>query len=250
MPLVEELPATARVVAVILAAGAGERIGAEEAKAFLDLGGRSILVVATSSAEAASSVDALVVTAPAGLEDRAREELEAVSKPARVVTGGATRQASVATALRVVPGSCEVVLCHDAARPLASPQLFDAVVRALLGGEVADGAIPVVPVADTMKRVRDGEILTTEERGELRAAQTPQAFRAPVLRSALRRALDEDRAFTDDAAAVEWTGGRILAVSGEERNFKITTAEDLERARIELATRRDAARQTSGARDG
>jgi 2-C-methyl-D-erythritol 4-phosphate cytidylyltransferase/2-C-methyl-D-erythritol 2,4-cyclodiphosphate synthase len=144
-----------------------------------------------------------------------------------VVTGGASRHASVRAALAVVPAGTDLVVVHDAARPFATPALFAAVIGAI--GE-AEGAVPVVPLADTVKRVRDGWVVSTEVREELAATQTPQAFRADALREAHDRAHAEGREFTDDAAAVEWAGFRVRVVEGEAGNFKITTEADLERA--------------------
>jgi 2-C-methyl-D-erythritol 4-phosphate cytidylyltransferase/2-C-methyl-D-erythritol 2,4-cyclodiphosphate synthase len=145
-----------------------------------------------------------------------------------VVGGGETRQESVRLALRAVAEDVKVVACHDAARPFASPALFGAVIEAV--GDGAAGAVPVVAVADTIKRARDGWVVGTEVREELAAAQTPQAFATPVLREAHERAAAQGVAFTDDAALVEWAGGRVRTVPGEPANIKVTTPEDLARA--------------------
>lgn len=215
-------------LAIVLAAGSGERLGSPVPKAFLGLGGRPMLVRAVSAALACPAVDAVVVAAPPGSEDLAHAALEPLGTHA-VVTGGATRQASVRSALATVPEGVSVVVCHDAARPLATPALFSAVIAAL-HAEGVDGAVPVVPVADTIKRVRDGEVVGTEARDELVLAQTPQAFRLAALRDAHARAEASSVTFTDDAAALEWAGYRVVAVEGDPSNFKITTAEDLRRA--------------------
>lgn len=217
-------------VAIVLAAGGGERLGSSVAKAFVGLGGRPILARAVAAALGSPAVDAVVVAAPAGSEDLAHAVLEPFGTHA-VVTGGPTRQASVRAALEVIPATARVVLCHDAARPLATSRLFSAVVEAL-DGSSADGAVPVVPVADTVKRVRHGAVIGTEPREELALAQTPQAFRAEALREAHARAAAAGRDFTDDAATLEWAGYRVVAVDGELSNFKITTAEDLARAEL------------------
>jgi len=120
-------------------------------------------------------------------------------------------------------------VCHDAARPFASPALYSAVVSALAS---ADGAVPVLAVADTVKRVRGGIVDATEPRDGLALAQTPQAFDAAALRDAHDRAEREGVEVTDDAAALEWAGYRVSAVPGEVRNFKVTTPEDLARAEL------------------
>jgi 2-C-methyl-D-erythritol 4-phosphate cytidylyltransferase len=116
-----------------------------------------------------------------------------------------------------------VIVVHDAARPLASPALFSAVVAALADADV-DAAVPGIAVTDTVKRVRDGRVTSTLDRNELVAVQTPQAFRAAVLRRAHAALVDA----TDDAALVEAVGGRVVVVPGEASNVKVTTAADLE----------------------
>lgn len=213
-------------IAVVLAAGSGNRLGLPTPKAFVTVGGRSILAMAAHAAAACPDIAGLVVTVPGGWEDRARAELPG-SMPCEVVVGGASRHQSVGLALGAVPPDVAAVLCHDAARCLASPELFSSVLAAL---EEADGAVPVVPVPDTVKRLRDGLVVGTEPRSELGLAQTPQAFRASALRDAHRRAAPEGLEFTDDAAALEWAGYTVRAVPGEPQNFKITTREDLARA--------------------
>ena len=119
------------------------------------------------------------------------------------------------------------MICHDAARALATPQLFSTVLGSLEGW---DGVVPVVPVPDTVKRVRDGAVVATERREDLALAQTPQAFSARALRDAHARAAEAGLEFTDDAAALEWAGYRVRTTPGEPHNFKITTVEDLARA--------------------
>jgi 2-C-methyl-D-erythritol 4-phosphate cytidylyltransferase len=215
-------------VAVILAAGSGERLGVGMPKGFVEVGGRSILSVATEAAAACEDVDALVVTVPSGWEDRARPELPAAT-PATVVAGGRSRHESVRLALAAVPPGTETVLVHDSARCLATPQLFGRVLAAVQE-RGADGVVPVVSVPDTVKRVRDGRVVATEPRDELALAQTPQGFRLYALQEAHRRAEMQGLEFTDDAAVLEWAGYAVLAVPGEPENFKITTPEDLARA--------------------
>jgi 2-C-methyl-D-erythritol 4-phosphate cytidylyltransferase/2-C-methyl-D-erythritol 2,4-cyclodiphosphate synthase len=218
-------------VALVLAAGSGDRLGLRTPKAFVPLGGRPLLAHAVSAALAAEAIVSVVVAAPAGSEDLAHAIVEPLGAHA-VVTGGATRQASVRAALAAVPDDADSVVCHDAARALASPALFDAIVDALHGW---DGVVPVVPVADTVKRIRDGLVLGTEPRGELALAQTPQAFATSALRAAHVRAQERGDEVTDDAAALELAGFRVRAIVGEPGNFKITTAEDLGRAEALLA---------------
>ena len=162
------------VTAVILAAGSGRRLGADEPKAFLWIGGRPLVSLSAAAAAASPAIGSLVVAVPAGMEQRAKEVLAEVDLPVTVVMGGAFRHESVARALDAVPAGSPVVVCHDAARPFAPPDLFAAVVEAV--DEHVDAAIPVVPIADTVKRVLSGRIVGTEAREGLALAQTPQAF--------------------------------------------------------------------------
>ncbi len=229
---------TARAVAIVLAAGSGERLGAESPKALLPVGGTPILVHAVRAALASTSIGSVVVASPLGREDLAHAMIEPLGAHA-VVTGGATRGASVRAALAHVTDDVPVIVCHDAARPFASPALFDAVVRALDERAEVAGVVPVVRVADTVKRVHDGYVVRTEPREELALAQTPQAFRTTALREAHDRAATQGLDFSDDAALVEWAGHGIATVPGESSNFKITTAEDLARADALMGLRAD-----------
>lgn len=213
-------------VAIVLGAGSGERLGLETPKAFVPLGGRPILARAAAAAFLCPRIGFVVVTAPAGDEDLAHAMVEPLGAHA-VVSGGATRHASVRAALAAVPDGAEAVLCHDAARALATSDLFSAVLEALDGW---DGVVPVVPVPDTVKRVRGEVVVGTEPREDLALAQTPQAFTVSALRDAHARAAEGEVEFTDDAAALEWAGYRVRAIAGEPANFKITTTEDLARA--------------------
>ena len=210
--------------ALIAAAGSGERLGIDRPKAFAALGGRPLLAESLDRLDRCELVDAIVVAAPPGREEPSillAEEL-AASKVVACVTGGTTRTASVAAALFEVPLGALVVLVHDAARPL----LEDAVVERLLAplSEGFDGAVPVVPVADTLKRVQDRQIVETVDRAGVVAAQTPQAFLAPTLRRAFSGDLS---GVTDCASLVERAGGRVAVVDGDPRLVKVTTPEDL-----------------------
>jgi 2-C-methyl-D-erythritol 4-phosphate cytidylyltransferase len=207
--------------AIVVAAGGGTRFGA--AKQFVRLGGASVVDRAVGTAREAC--DGVVVVLPADARWKPPDGVHAT-------VGGATRSESVRAGLAVVPADADVVVVHDAARPLATRRLFDAVIAAVEGG--ADGAVPGVPVADTIKRVRDGRIEETVPRDGLFAAQTPQAFRAAALRAAHARGDTE----TDDAALIEADGGTVVLVEGERRNFKLTLVDDLELAQalIEGAT--------------
>ena len=212
------------VWAVLAAAGRGERLGSDRPKAFAKLSDRPLLAESLERLEASDWIDQIVIVAPPGWEEPAillAEEL-AASKVVACVTGGTTRTASVAAALFEVPIGALVVLVHDAARPL----LEDAVVERLLAplSEGFDGAVPALPVADTLKRVQDRRIVETVDRVGIVAAQTPQAFLAP----ALRRAFSGDLSgATDCASLVERSGGRVAVVDGDARLMKVTTPADL-----------------------
>ena len=220
-----------RAAAILLAAGAGKRIGATRPKAFLPIGERPMLSVAAAAAAASPRIGALVVAAPPGYEDEARSSVEGLSLPTTVLTGGRTRQASVRAALSALAPDADVVVVHDAARPFAPPDLFTEVIRAVEAG--ADGAISVVPITDTVKRLDGIRVVDTIDRTELANAQTPQAFRVVALRAAHERAVTEGEAVTDDAALLERTA-TVVAVVGDPMNFKITTLLDLARAEARM----------------
>ncbi|HZJ27219.1 MAG TPA: 2-C-methyl-D-erythritol 4-phosphate cytidylyltransferase [Acidimicrobiia bacterium] len=197
--------------AIVVAAGGGTRFGGR--KQFHELaGGR---VVDRSVAAARAAVEGTVVVLPSGYEWDG-------SPVDAAVGGGDTRAASVRAGLDAVPLSVDIIVVHDAARPLASAELFRSVIGAVASG--ADGAIPAVPLADTIKRVEGSRAVETLARDTLVAVQTPQAFRAEFLRRAHRCGGEA----TDDAAMVEADGGVVVVVPGEVSNRKITTPGDLE----------------------
>ena len=225
-----------RVWAVVAAAGDGRRLGQELPKAFVKLGGRPLVTHAIELFEGHSRVERMVVVVPEGWEEPTAllaDEL-AAGKVAAAVAGGATRAESVAAGLAEVPGSATAILVHDAARPFASEDLVDRVLDAL---DAADGAVPGIALADTVKRVGGGAVVETLDRGELRAVQTPQAFRAEALRRAYADAAGDIAAATDCAQLVERTGGRVVVVDGEPANAKITGPDDLARAETRIAGR-------------
>jgi 2-C-methyl-D-erythritol 4-phosphate cytidylyltransferase/2-C-methyl-D-erythritol 2,4-cyclodiphosphate synthase len=221
-------------VAIVLAAGAGVRMGAGHPKGFRRIGSRTIVETALTAALDAAAIDAAVVTVPESLEAEAQRLLGGAESgsPVTIVVGGETRQDSVRLALEAVDVSVETVAVHDAARCFASPALFDAVLTAVGADDVA-GAIPVVAISDTVKRTRDGVVVETLDREELFLAQTPQAFSTAVLRRVHERAESQGVTATDDAALLEWAGERVVVVRGEARNTKITTAADLAAAQRE-----------------
>lgn len=208
------------VAAVVVAGGQGRRFGGP--KQFAPLGEGS---VSAQSVRRARSVAATVVLVVPDGYDGTGEGAD------QVVRGGATRAASVRAGLAACP-EVDVVVVHDAARPLASPELFRAVVAAVEAG--ADGAVPGLAITDTVKRVaRDATSVTvtgTVARDDLMTVQTPQAFRRVVLARAHAGAADA----TDDAALVEAAGGRVVVVPGETGNVKITDPRDLALAAASL----------------
>ena len=211
------------VWAVLAAAGSGERLGADRPKAFAPLGGRPLLAESLERLDASSWVDSIVVVAPPGWEEPVillAEEL-GCGKVAAAVAGGATRAESVRLGIAEVGEDAAVVMVHDAARPLVA----DDVVEHLLGalGEGWDGAVPGLPIVDTVKRVEDGAVIETLSRASLVTVQTPQAFVAGVLRAAVAGGAEA----TDCASLVEAAGGRVTVVPGDPRLLKVTTPEDL-----------------------
>jgi 2-C-methyl-D-erythritol 4-phosphate cytidylyltransferase len=207
-------------VAVVPAAGSGERLAAGAPKAFVNLGGRPMLEHALEGLRNSGVVDSVVVAVPPKRTDQAKLVF---GGDAVIVAGGADRTESVRLALAAV-GDAEFVLVHDAARALTPPALIARVVEALRAGHPA--VIPALPVADTIKAVdSNGVVLGTPERSGLRAVQTPQGFQTDLLRRAYERV--SAGAFTDDASVVEITGTPVQVVAGDPLAFKITTPNDL-----------------------
>lgn len=227
------------VWSVVVAGGSGARFG--RPKQYEDIDGRRVLD--HSVAAAASVSDGVVVVVPAA-DVTAESTRSSALAPGphgtsvSVVAGGATRSESVRAGLAAVPSTATVVCVHDAARPFASEALFDRVVETVVRG--ADGAVPGLAVTDTIKVVDDDAVVVdTPARASLRAVQTPQAFRADVL----RRAHATGAEGTDDASLVEALGGRVVVVDGEPDNRKITHPDDLTWARERV-------RQAAGANGG
>jgi 2-C-methyl-D-erythritol 4-phosphate cytidylyltransferase len=216
------------VAVIVAAAGSGERLGVGMPKALVPLGGRPILAYSVLTAAACPRVALVMVAGPSDRVAETREAVEAVALevPVSVVAGGATRQESVRLALEAVPSDVAILVCHDAARPFASAALFGRVIDAVSGG--AEGVVPVLRPADTVKRLDGGVVAGTIPRDSIGLAQTPQAFAAASLRRAHARAEQEGVAATDDAMLLEELGIRVVAVPGERSNFKVTTPGDLE----------------------
>jgi len=209
------------VVAIVLAAGRGERMATSLPKALMPFDDATIVARAVERASAA--VPDVVVVAPPGWEDEVGRAVESFGVRA-IVPGGDTRQASVMAGLSAVADDAERIVCHDAARPLASSDLFRRTLGALDGW---DGVVPVLRVVDTVKRVQDGTIEGTEPRDGLALAQTPQAFRSAALLDAHERASADGFEGSDDALLLERAGYRVRAIEGEPMNLKITTPDDI-----------------------
>ena len=217
-------------VALIVAAGSGERLGAGRPKALVELAGRPLLQWSIDTLSQVDGIERIVVAMPPG-----------TPAPAGVsaVDGGAVRSDSVRRALlEAGEGKDGLVLVHDAARPLLSVELAEAVIAALAGDSNADAAIAAIPVTDTIKRV-DGAHAVSEtlERGGLWAVQTPQVFRRGALERALAVSEQELARASDDAWLVEQAGGRVIVVAGSDENLKVTTPLDLHVAELLLAER-------------
>jgi len=240
------MTAAGKATAVIAAAGSGERLGAGAPKALVEIAGRPILGWCLDAFADAHSVEAIVVAAPVAHED-AVEKLLPEGLAAEVVRGGPTRAESVQAAMAAVDG--DVVAIHDAARPLVTAGLIDELVEALAARPEAAGVIAATPLTDTVKRAMEprpadgppsggaAEVARTESRDHLWAAQTPQVFRADVLRAALAAGPDRIAAATDEATLVEEAGGTVLIHPSPAANLKVTTPHDLEVVGLLLAMR-------------
>ena len=213
------------VWAILVAAGRGERLGLDRPKAFAKLGEEPLLAEPLRRLEACPWVDGIVLVAPPGWEEPAIlvAEEEGCGKVHACVTGGETRSDSVRAGLAEVPDDALVVLVHDAARPLLSDAVVERVLAPLSEGW--DGAVPALPIGDTLKRAgADGGVQETVSRDGLWAVQTPQAFAA----DAFRRAQASGAEATDCAGIVEAAGGRVKIVEGDPRLLKVTSGADLE----------------------
>jgi 2-C-methyl-D-erythritol 4-phosphate cytidylyltransferase len=214
--------------AIIVAAGSGVRLGLGAPKAFVKIGGRTMLSYSLRAIAQVISIGEVVIAVPEGFESAARAEAAAagLAVPVKITPGGIERQDSVRIALELTSSESALVIVHDAARPLATPAIFEACIAAAAR---AGGAIAAIPVSDTLKRVVDSDsaIVATVARAGLWQAQTPQAFRREALVAAHRRAVSEGVVATDDADLVERTGVRVEVVEASTANLKITTPSDL-----------------------
>ena len=213
-------------VALLVAAGRGERLGTGGPKAFVMLGGRPMLQWSVDALSAVDEVERIVVALPPGVD----------APPGTIgVPGGAARSQSVRAALREA-GDAEVVLVHDAARPMVTPELIRDCLAAL-ATHGCDAAIAATPVTDTIKESRGEEVVRTLDRSCLWAVQTPQVFTRQALERALDCADEDLAAATDDASLVESGGGTVRLVRAPRENMKVTTPLDLRVAELLLAER-------------
>ena len=213
--------ATGQVAAIIPAAGSGNRLGSAKPKAFVELAGLSLL--ARSALTLSAIADVIIVAAPEDFVQAAARELENVDAQIHIVAGGENRQDSVAAALRVLPEDVQVVLVHDAARPLVPLGVVESVVNKVRDG--AKAVVPVLPLVDTIKRINpEDEVIETIDRSQLRRVQTPQGFSREVIEHAYS---DPTHVATDDAGLVESLGVAIATVPGSELSLKITNPDDV-----------------------
>lgn len=217
------------VVAVVPAAGAGTRLGGARPKQFLPLAGRPLLTRTLMVLETTPQIQAVVVVCPPGGDDETRRacvEPYGLAKVAAVVPGGAQRQDSVAAGVAAAAGlGAQWLVVHDAARPLAKPELF---ARVLQAAARTGAAIAAVPAADTIKRAGSDDLAeATLDRSKLWLVQTPQVFERSLLQRALAQAAQDGYYATDEAGLVERLGGKVKLVMGSRDNLKVTTPEDM-----------------------
>lgn len=216
-----------RVWAVIVAGGAGERAGKVGGKQLAHVAGRPV-VAWTLDAVDCSLVDGIVVVCPGA--DRARYrsvelDVGALTTPVLFADSGASRKESVGSGLAALPDSCEIVVVHDGARPLVTPEIIDSAVALLQAHDDAAGVVVGHPSVDSLKQVEHGRISSSVDRSVVWAVQTPQVFRLDPLRSA-HSVADSRATDTDDAALVERAGGSVLVLEGPRDNIKVTLPED------------------------
>lgn len=223
-----------RVAVVVPAGGVGLRMGGLR-KQYLELAGEPVLSRALKPFLESPDVRWIVVALPADDLADPPPFLAALGHRVQLVAGGAERTDSVRAALEAVPEEADVVLVHDAARPLVTADVIERTIAMARNGVAA---VPGLPVEDTIKQVdADGRVMATLERRSLRRVQTPQAFPRALLMEAHRRAHDEGLTATDDAALVERIGGTVVVVPGSPENIKLTSPRDLELAEAILRSR-------------
>lgn len=219
----------AKTAAVILAGGSGERFGRDGGKQLVEIAGKPMLTWAAEAFDAVGDIGLIVVVCP---KERMQEYLEQAIDPFPFVTpvalapAGSIRQESAFSGLEYVPEEFEFVVVHDGARPLVRPSTIEHTINTLKGNIDADGAVVAHPSIDTLKIVENGVIAGTPDRTVFWNAQTPQVFRAGMLRRAHASALSDGFVGTDDSSLIERMGGRVLVVEGKRDNIKLTVPED------------------------
>lgn len=212
--------------AVILAAGLGKRMQAGHNKQFIEICGQSVLTHTLTVFAQIPEIAKIVLVVRAGEEDTCRNMIPEIAENKTVLAiGGKERQDSVHNGIRAITWECEYILIHDGARPLVTEEVIR---RTLLAAQNSGAAICAVPVKDTIKQAdSDGNVLATIPRESLWAVQTPQVFRADLIRRAYENAYVHNHYGTDDASLVEYLGEKIKIVTGDYENIKITTPEDI-----------------------
>lgn len=213
--------------AVVVAAGRGVRMGAAVNKVLLPLCGEPVIRHAVRAFCEADEIDGVVVVASADETEQMRAALRGLEKVCAIVPGGSTRQESVKNGLDALPKEARIALVHDGARPLISREL---IARCIRQTEDCGSAVVCTPVTDTVKVEKDGCVVRTLDRSQLRAVQTPQCFFAGELKAAYEAAARDGVSVTDDASVMEHAGHSVHLLESSEVNFKLTTPEDLRRA--------------------
>lgn len=226
-----------KTAAIITAAGAGVRMGGDQAKQFMDLGGRPLLAVTVERFHLSPDIEGIILVVPPGKVESCREEIVkkyGFAKVERVVAGGERRQDSVRLGLEATEGQYPLILIHDGVRPLVPTDLISRIVKAT---NQHRAVIPALAARETIKEATQaGLVVKTHDRRTLWLVQTPQAFRYEDLLEAHRRAREECwEEITDDALLMERTGVPVNIIEGSEENIKITTPQDLELARFLMA---------------
>lgn len=220
-----------KAAVVILAGGSGDRFGREGGKQLVEIAGRPVLTWSAETFDAVGDVGLIVLVCP---EERHEEYLRRAIDPFPFVTpvivapAGPTRQESAFAGLEYVPESYDFVIMHDGARPLVTPELVEHTIAMVKGNFDCDGAVVAHPAIDTLKVVENGVIVGTPDRNVFWNAQTPQVFRAGILRRAHAAALSDGFVGTDDSSLIERLGGRVLVVEGPRDNMKLTVPEDFQ----------------------
>ncbi len=229
-----------RAVAIVCAGGSGERLGIAGGKQLALVAGRPVLAWTLEALDASEEVDHIVLVCPSDRVDEYRSaavDVLELSTPLTFAASGSSRQASVASGIAAAPAEAQIILVHDGARPLVTPEIVAATIAALDADAAAVGAVIGQPAIDTLK-IADGTVIAeTPDRSKYWAVQTPQTFREAALRAAYGRAAEDGFIGTDDAAVVEHAGGRVLLVEGPRDNIKVTVAEDIALVEAALAFR-------------